>query len=483
MAMGLRRIGIAFLVLSGLADCSAAAQPQPVAVHDTSINPFIMPQGGKEIGDPFPSYWDDVWHVYTLSADLRQVYHLTSTDLVKWTEHAPAMAGRGIATGTVVRHDGKYYLFYTDAGPQTIRLVVSDNPWQFDIKKSRLVAQADKKVYQLHKKKFRDCYVFFNEAEQRWWMLVEATSDNQVAVGLFTSKDLLAWTQHDPIFKDGSRAHASCPQVFEHDGHWYLTLLDHNTWVYKAGSLHGPWENAGFYHSTHFTAASRSVEAGARRLCWGFFTKRKTPERTISGYAGPMGVGRELVFNAAGKLGVRPLPELIAAIRAPAHNAALFDCARPLRGAWEIDAEKREFRCTGEDGGALLLDLPGENPDYYFEAEIVLAAPKSGADVLVRTTEAFESGYRITADAGAGEVAIRQARTGGGAFNKKDYPLADGKPVKARIFVCDGMMEVFFDDHVSLSTRVLDRSGHRAGIEITGGRATIRNPLLHFFNE
>ena len=74
------------------------------------------------------------------------------------------------------------------------------------------MAQADKKVYQLHKKKFRDCYVFFNEAEQRWWMLVEATSDNQVAVGLFTSEDLLTWTQRDPIFKDGARSFASVPR-------------------------------------------------------------------------------------------------------------------------------------------------------------------------------------------------------------------------------------------------------------------------------
>jgi len=483
MSSNHKRLCIAFMVLTGFAISVGAEQPKPVAVHDTSINPFIMPQGGKEIGDPFPSYWDGVWHVYTLSADLRQVYHLTSTDLLKWTEHAPAMVGHRIATGTVVRHDGKYYLFYTDAGPQTIWLVVSDNPWRFDFKNSRLVAKADNKVYQLHKKKFRDCYVFFNEAERRWWMLVEATSDDKVAVGLFTSKDLLSWEQRDPIFKDGLRTHASCPQVFERKGRWHLTLLDHNTWVYEAGSLHGPWENAGFYHSTYFTAASRHAYDGKRRLSWGFFTKRKTPERNISGYAGPMGVGRELVFNAAGKLGVRPLPELIAAIRAPAHNAALFDCARPLRGAWDIDAEKREFRCTGEDGGALLLDLPGENPDYYFEAEIVLASPESGVDLLVRTTEAFESGYRIALDAGADEVAIRQARTGGGTFNKKDHPVVDGKPVKVRIFVCDNMMEVFFDDHVSLSTRVFDRSAHRAAIEITGDRARIRNPLLHHFKE
>lgn len=487
--IGLTGIGCAATLLAGMAGAAESAPKElmisskPVAVHDTSLNPFIMPQGGKEVGDPFPTYWDGVWHVYTLSADLRQIYHLTSTDLVKWTEHDPAMVGGGIATGTVVRHDGQYYLFYTDAGPQTIRLVVSDNPWRFDFKKSRLVAKADNKVYQLHKKKFRDCYVFFNEAEKRWWMLIEATSDDKVAVGLFTSPDLLTWTQRDPIFTDGSRAHASCPQVFEHEGHWYLTLLDHNTWVYKAASLHGPWENAGFYHSTHFTAASRYAEDGDRRLCWGFFTKRKTPEQTISGYAGPMGVGRELVFNAAGKLGVRPLPELIAAIRAPAHNAALFDCARPLRGTWDMDAGKRKFRCKGEDGGALLLDVPGENPDYYIEAEIAFADADSRVDVVVRTSEALDRGYRIALDAGADEVAIRQAKTGGGTFNKKDYPLAKGQTVKVQVFVCDNLMEVFFDDHVSLSARVFDRSGHRAGIEITGGRATIRNPLMHYFKE
>lgn len=93
-------------------------------------------------------------------ADLRTVLHFTSRDLVKWTEHEPAMVGRGIATGTVVRHDKKYYMFYTDAGPQTIRLVTSDNPWHFDFTKSKLVAKADHKVYQLGKRKFRDCYVF-----------------------------------------------------------------------------------------------------------------------------------------------------------------------------------------------------------------------------------------------------------------------------------------------------------------------------------
>jgi len=513
--MNQTNLHIALIALTALAVCSDAAQPEPVAVHDTSLNPFIVPRGGLEsFGDPFPTFWDGVWHLYTLRAGLGQIYHLTSTDLVRWTEHQPAMVGHSIATGTVLRHDGKYYLFFTQESSQTIRLVVSDNPWRFDYNKNRIVAKADNKVY-LYKagwQHFRDPYVFFNEAERRWWMLLEANNGNRVTVGLFTSRDLLSWEQHDPIFTDDSPGQwgtwratelsweegdpnfkaawrelllqGSCPQVFEHEGRWYLTLLDEGIRVYEADSLHGPWERAGYYESMYFTASSRHASDGKRRLCWGFFTRRNTPERNIKAkYGGPMGVGRELVFNAAGRLGVRPLPELVAAIREPAHNAALFDCARPLRGTWEIDAEKREFRCTGEDGGALLLDLPGENPDYYFEAEIVLASPESRADLLVRTTESFDRGYRVIADAGAGAVAIRQAKTGGGTFYKRDHPVADGKPVKVQIFVCDSILEAFLDDHLSLSTRVLDRSAHRAAIEITGGRATIRNPLLHRFKE
>lgn len=458
-----------------------SAKGQVVAVHDTSANPFIMPQGGKEVGDPFPSYWDGMWHVYTLSADLRQVYHLTSTNLVKWTEHEPAMYGGGIATGTVVRHDGKYCLFYTDAGPQTIRLVISDNPWRFDFKKSRLVAKADSKIYQLHKKKFRDCYVFFNEAEERWWMLVEATSDDTVAVGLFKSRDLLTWTQHDPIFKDKSRKHASCPQVFERNGRWYLTCLDYPTWYYRADDLCGPWRLEGYYHTKRLTAGSRWASDGRRQLGWGFFTKHNTPEGNNRGYGGPLGVGREMVLTADGAIGVRPLPELIAAMRKPSSNADVFACAKELSGKWNVDAERRDFQCTNDAGGVLLLDLPKQNPNYYFEAEIELFRPEAIAAVVVRCSKEFDEGYRVELKPAEKKIAIRHFASDGGKFDEREHKFADGAAILLQVFVCDGQIEAFVDGRASLSTRVLKRTEHRVAIEIAAGRATIRKPLLHYF--
>jgi sucrose-6-phosphate hydrolase SacC (GH32 family) len=462
---------------------NVAVEARAVAVHDTSVNPFIMPQRGTELGDPFPTYWDGVWHLYTLSADLRQVLHFTSNDLAKWTEHRPAMVGRGIATCTVVRYGGKYYLFYTDAGPQTIRLVVSDNPWHFDFAKSRLVAQADNKVYQLHKRKFRDCYVFYNEEEVLWWMLVEATNDNVVAVGLFKSKDLLTWTQHDPIFKDESRQHASCPQLFKNDGHWYLTCLDYPTWYYYANEPHGPWKLGGYYHTSRLTAASRWADDGKRRLGWGFFTKHSTPEGTNRGYGGPLGVGREMIVTADGAICVRPLPELIAALREPNRNADIFACAKELSGKWTLDADRKELQCTSDAGGVLLLDLPEENPNYYFEAEIELFPPEATAAVVVRCSKEFDEGYRVALKPAEKRSSVRQFAANGGTFDEREHAFASGAPTLLQIVVCDGQIEAFVDGRVSLSSRVRNRTEHRVAIAITGGRATIHKPLLHYFQQ
>lgn len=472
-------------LMSGLlwAAPAKATDPRPiVTVHDTSADPFLRPREGNVCGDPFPTYWDGVWHLYTLNANLTRVHHLTSTDLVHWTEHEPAMVGRGIATGTVVCHEGKYYMFYTDAGPQTIRLVTSDNPWHFDFKQSKLVAKADNRVYQLNKRKFRDCYVFHNETEDLWWMLVEATSDNAVAVGMFKSKDLLNWTQHDPIFIDKSRGHASCPQVFERDGRWHLTLLDYPTWHYSAESLYGPWQLRGHYHTKRLTAASRWATDGQRHLGWGFFTVHATPERKKrwGGYGGTLGVGREMVIGANGAIGVRPLPELVAAIRKPQHNADLFRCAKVSSGKWESDEAQQVFRCGDEGGGVLLLDLPESKPNYYFEAEIELNRPETSASVVVRGSRTCDEGYRVVIEPAGKRIAIRQFAPESGVFDEREHGFS-GKAALLQVFVCDGQIEAFVDGHSSLSAAGLLRSEGLPAIEITGGPATIHRPLLHYF--
>jgi hypothetical protein len=461
--------------------------PRPIVrIHDTSVNPFILSENGMEAGDPFPSYWDGVWHLYTLRSELGAILHFTSTDLVKWTEHEPAMVGKGIATGTVVRDDNQYYMFYTDSEPQEIRLVVSDNPWVFDYSKSKLVAKADDKVYQVKDQgmKFRDCHVFYYEKEQLWWMLIEATSDDAVAVALFKSKDLLTWTQHDPISKEKSHVHGSCPQVFEKDGRWYLTYLDNGTRYAIADTPYGPWDFRGKYHSQYMTAASRSTTDGKRQLCWGFFAEfgYSTPEGAWRGYGDRIGVGREMVFNDDGDIGVRPLPELITAIHQAPNKVDLFASVKVHSGKWDIDSTNGTLRSEDRNGGVLLFDLPEKTADYYFETDIQFESPQTLVSVGVRTTENCERGYRVVMEPNHNQIAIRMGKPKEGTLDKKSLAFAKGKSVKLQIFISGNRMEAFVDGRASLSARIQEHSEHRVAIEVQNWPATFSKPILHYFD-
>jgi len=372
---------------------------QIVAVHNSATNPFIVPGIGGRIGDPFPSYWDGVWHVYTLE-----------------------------------------------------------------------------------KKKFRDCYVFYYEKENLWWMLVEATSQGNVAVGLFKSEDLLNWTQQDPIFMDPVRGHGSCPQLIEKEGRWYLPMLDYPTWYYVADDPYGTWKLGGFYHTKRMSAASRWDTDSKRWLGWGFFTTDDTPEGDIDWEDyGPMCVGRELVFNKDGSLGVRPIPELIEAIRESKDHAYLYTCARIGSGKWIIDPNKKHLRCTDDQGGNLIFDLPEKNPNYYFEVDVELSTPQTKVDIVVRASEGIDSGYRIVVEPDKKVAAIRHFTSYDGIFDEMPHVSDDGKSFRVKAFVYDGIIEVFVDGRTALSTRVAERSNYRVAIDVSGGQATISNPLLHYF--
>jgi len=460
---------------------SKESQRRTGRVLDTQDQPFMYLSGENLLGDPFPAYWDGVWHLYALAYDLSRVVHYTSTDLVKWVEHEPALVGQGIATGTVVRNKETYFMFYTDSDPQTIRLVTSDNPWYFDFSKSKLVVEADNKTYK--KGWFRDPYIFFNEEENLWWMIPEARCP-EICAALFKSKDLITWSQHDPIFKETSegRQYDSCPQIWEADDRWYLACLDYGTWYYNSDSPYGPWEGKGKYHNKFMTAASRSATDGSKRLAWGFFTSYgATPELLRGGnYGGPLGVGRELVFNQDGTIGVKPLTELIKKIRQEEHNADLLSSVAEISGLWIIDSQDRTIT-SGNQGGLLLFVLPEKKPDYYFEADIEFSFQKDSASLVVRTSKDLDRGYKVVISPNKNVFALRQFKQERGTFSQVKHVILPGKTINLKVFVSGNLIEAFIDDQKSLSHRIVDRSYHWIGVE-TSGRVVIRDPILHYFN-
>lgn len=235
------------------------------------MSTFRRPVGPAAAGDAIPFAVDGEIHLFYLSSPpgttdypervCTSWQHVSSRDLQTWTTFPPALepgaAGTvdagGIWTGSVVEHDGTYWLFYTAhdpgaANPQAICLATSTDLVTFARHPGNpllLPAASCEPV------DWRDPYVFFNADEGQWWMLVAARSATgprwrRGVIMLATSPDLLHWTvEREPLYSPGSTFCPECPELWTMDGRWYLVYSrfseDVGTVYRVADSPRGPF--------------------------------------------------------------------------------------------------------------------------------------------------------------------------------------------------------------------------------------------------
>ena len=158
------------------------------------------------------------------------VGHAISTDLTNWTvvedalaiSDSPAFDSYTTWTGSVVKNDGKWFMFYTgtsreDGGDvQSVGLATSADLITWTKVSNEALVRADARWYATldkaawHDEAFRDPWVFkFAPSDDTWHMLVTARGKNGPALdsgvmGHATSKDLLNWTVHEPLSKVGA---------------------------------------------------------------------------------------------------------------------------------------------------------------------------------------------------------------------------------------------------------------------------------------
>jgi sucrose-6-phosphate hydrolase SacC (GH32 family) len=174
--------------------------------------PFIFGVGG--IGDAMPFYHEGHWHVFHMQSEPVSIGHRVSRDLVNWEVRPIAIPGP-MATGSVIEHKGTFYFFYTGPG-QTVYLATSEDLDHWTIHENNPLVTADGKQYV--GPDFRDPYVFRNEAEDCWWMLICTRVPGRHrmrsgCIGVYKSKDLLNWEAAEPLCAPETNSHHECPQV------------------------------------------------------------------------------------------------------------------------------------------------------------------------------------------------------------------------------------------------------------------------------
>ena len=201
------------------------------AVDGEDVHVFYL-QAPRSLGDPELRH-----HNATIG-------HAVSRDLRRW-EVLPDALGTGAPgafddlatwTGSVVRHDGRWHLFYTgiaraEAGEvQRIGHASSDDllTWERD----GLLLEADPRWYD--REHWRDPWVEWDPERERWDMLICATSAGRGIVAHAHSPDLRAWTTGPPLSPPTAHVQLEVPQLVQRNGGWWVLFSD----VFAGSGIH-----------------------------------------------------------------------------------------------------------------------------------------------------------------------------------------------------------------------------------------------------
>lgn len=171
-----------------------------------------------------------------------EVGHAVSEDLVHWTvrpvalRHGPAGCwdDQAIWTGSIIRHEGRYYWFYTAIRhadrAQRIGLALSDDLDTWHRYEGNPIVEADPRWYEKAPERgeaCRDPWVVRDPDGDGWLMYFTASAndgdaDGRGVIGLARSRDLVHWEQAPPVAGPAGFGELEVPQLLHLGDHFQL---------------------------------------------------------------------------------------------------------------------------------------------------------------------------------------------------------------------------------------------------------------------
>lgn len=161
----------------------------------------------------------------------------------------------GVWTGSVIYGEGKYHAFYTGycltaEYQQTICHATSEDgiTWTKDAANPVITPMIE--LYE--KLDWRDPYVFYNEEDKCYWILISARRldmpvTRRGCIVLYRSKDLVNWEYYGPLYSAGNTNCPECSEMYKIGDTWYLSYSRFSEFVntiYRTSkSPFGPWKS------------------------------------------------------------------------------------------------------------------------------------------------------------------------------------------------------------------------------------------------
>ena len=254
------------------------------------------------VGDIIPFFDNNTYHIFYLKAYQDNCGwmrfhsswgHIETNDFKNFQIRKDAISpGKngdddegGCFTGSVIKNDNNYYLYYatfcpgSKTGREKINLAISSDGENFEKYKNNPLLTVDGKIYG-GGEDFRDPFVFYNEEEKCFWMLFTSgvihapCITRRGVIGLAKSKNLVDWEFSEPIYTPNIYPSLECPDLFKIGDIWYLLFSQFGRTEYRmSSSPYGPWEipiKPCFDCGEYFFYAAKTLYDGKRRLLIGW---------------------------------------------------------------------------------------------------------------------------------------------------------------------------------------------------------------------
>lgn len=412
---------------------------------------YDRPAANQCAADAIPLLVDGTYHIFHLSPDPDVVHHparsrsawlrMRSTDLVTWARdpkpvlpygsHEDDADYSGAWTGSaLVGPDHKMHIFYTGYNVKRGGAQVILHARAGDKAGSTFTKPADGRPIHMTSDgaaafetiDFRDPYVFFNEVEGRYWMLVATRLARgphwtRGAVALLTSpgpdgEGRWTWAVDPaPLYSPNDLFCPECPELFRlsheaADGskteRWYLVYSRFSApgsgTLYRV-SEHGPRGpfrtprdgSGGLLDGRRWYAAKSCPKAGdvSKRIMFGWVADFHDEDGKWL-WGGNLCAPRELSARADGSLHLGPVPEVLMALLGRPLRPALLDSSPPTTISMEsIGTSTSTFLpIPVADGGA------GLKLERYSLAFAVASQDARSFGVLLRADD-DSRGYRV----------------------------------------------------------------------------------------
>ena len=431
---------------------------------------------------------DGVWHMYYQYNPLGNVHgdtswgHATSTDLVHWAEQPLAIScdeAEDVWSGSVVSDLDDTSGFGRPDQPALVAVYTSRR--RADEVQCQSLAYsldsgttwtkyAENPVLDIGSTQFRDPKVFWDEARERWTMVVALAAEHQVSI--YTSSDLRTWTHRSDHGPAGRVDDVwECPDLFplpeQGRTRWVMTVAVGGRVQYSVGDFDGARFIATVtgvmdHGADYYAAVTYNGAPDGRRLMVGWMSRWEYAQDTPTGdWRGAMSVTRELSLTT---LNGRP---------------TLLQTPVPLEplGLGRTRVGSRVFAGTSP--------VHARGTAYRLEASLAPhSAEDFGVDVLVGGSQRTRIGYDLT----RGQLYVDRTRSGESGFSDTFAAIhrvrldLHGRPLELTVLVDACSVEVFANAGLVSITDLVFPDPTSDGIELfsEGGPTRLeRMEIIH----